>query len=107
MMEGQELRAATRVWQEQAASESRLELMSELLRVNVGFADLEIFNLGITNKLRSEAMKLRGGEIRREMVAKAMEVKMKDEKRYLEEMTKKRNCLRRSIGIKLKINSKA
>ena len=60
MMEGQELRAATRVWQDQAASESRLELMSEVMRVNVGFADLQIFNLGITNKLRSEAMKLRG-----------------------------------------------
>ena len=37
---------------------------------------------------------------------KAMEIKMKDEKRYLEEMTKKRNTLRRKIGVRLKVNSK-
>ena len=61
MMEGQDLRAATRVWKDQAASESRLGLMTELTRINVGFTDIEIFNLGITAKLRSEAMKIKGG----------------------------------------------
>ena len=60
-MEGQDLRAATRVWKDQAASESRLGLMTELTRINVGFTDIEIFNLGITAKLRSEAMKIKGG----------------------------------------------
>ena len=40
------------------------------------------------------------------MVRKAMEINMRDEKRYLEEMTKKRNCMRRRIGVRLKENSK-
>ena len=49
------------MWQEQAASESRLGLKIELKRINEGFADLENFNIGFTSKLRSEAMKNKGG----------------------------------------------
>ena len=56
-MEGPELRANIKLWRDIAASECRIQLMRELGKINVGFSDLENFNLGIISKLRSEKMK--------------------------------------------------
>ena len=62
-MEGKDLRAIFKLWGDIAASECRLLLMRELGKLDIGFRDLENFNLGIISKLRSEKMKEKGEEI--------------------------------------------
>ena len=37
----------TETWEELAATEMRLQLMSESLKIKVGFADVKEFNLGL------------------------------------------------------------
>ena len=100
-----ELRVIKNAWQDLAASESRIGLMEELEKLNVGFSDIEEFNLGLISKFRSEAMKERGEEMTRTVLKSAMKIKMRDEQRYHEEMVKERNRLRRGIGFALTPNS--
>ena len=50
-MEGQELRVIKKLWQDLASSEERIYLMKELLKLNVGFREVEEFNLGLLSKL--------------------------------------------------------
>ena len=54
MMEGPEISSEMmKVWKGIAASESRLELMKELKGLNVGFGEVENFNLDLSSKFRS------------------------------------------------------
>ena len=46
-MEGMDLSAMKRTWEDLAETEMRLQLMSELLKLNVGLADVEEFNLNL------------------------------------------------------------
>ena len=43
----------TKIWEDLAATEMRLEMMSELIRIKVGFADIEEFNLGLKGNLKN------------------------------------------------------
>ena len=104
-MEGLE-RRATKVWQDLAASEARLGMLRELGKINVGYGDIENFNLGLISKLRSERMRDRGEFETRKVTASSMNIKMRDEQRYNEELVKERLKLRKEIGKKLKNNSK-
>ena len=58
IMEGLEISSGMlKVWRGIAASERRLELMKELKGLNVGFGDVENFNLDLSSKFRSEKFK--------------------------------------------------
>ena len=76
-MEGKEIRAK-KTWEDLAASEMQLWMMRELEK-QVGLNDVEAFNLGIINKQRSEAMKGKGEEIRREFLKSTIQIKFRDE----------------------------
>ena len=84
-MEGIEPRARV-IWQDMASSEMRIWLIMELDKLGVGLNDIESFNMGLINKLRSDAMKGKEEDIRRKMVKEALKLKLKDEQRYHEEM---------------------
>ena len=78
-MEGKDLRVHIRLWQDVAISEEKIGLMGELLRIGVGFPDMEEFHLGLEDKLRGEKMKGRKNEITRKLIDAAMRIKIKDE----------------------------
>ena len=105
-MEGPDLRVTKKLWQDLAASESRLEMMKELGKLNVGLRQIEEFNIGLISKLRSEKMREKGEEITRKQVKSAMEIKLRDEERYHEEKERERNEKRREIRKKLVNNSR-
>ena len=46
-MEGEDIRVSTKFWGDIASIECRINLMRELSKINVGFGDLENFNLGL------------------------------------------------------------
>ena len=53
-MEGLDTSSAMlRVWRSLAASEARLYLMEELMRLGIGLAEVEEFNIGQISKLRT------------------------------------------------------
>ena len=103
-MEGTESRASI-IWQGIAESEMRLWLLRELESIGVGLNDVESFNLGLINKLRSEEMKGKAERIRVKMIKDVLRIKLKDEQRYHAEMVKKRNKIRGEVGRALKVNS--
>ena len=103
-MEGTESRAS-KLWQSIASSEMRMWLIRELDKLGVGLNDIESFNLGLINKLRSDEMKTKAEKIRAKMVKEMLRIKLKDEQRYHAEMVKKRNKLRGEVGRALKTNS--
>jgi hypothetical protein len=104
-MEGLDLSAMSKTWQDLATSEMRLHLMTELGKINVGFAEVEEFSLGLNCKMRSKNSK--NSEMHEGKVVKvAMEIKMRDEKKYNSELIRKRNQHRREISEILGQNSK-
>jgi hypothetical protein len=84
-MEGQELRDAKKLWEAVVANESRIHLMMELSRVEVGLADVEEFSLDLGDKCRADSRS--NGKVEWKVVKAAMESKMIDARRT--EMTLK------------------
>ena len=74
-MEGLESRASS-LWQEVANSEMRIWLMRELVRLGIGLNEIESFNIGIINKLRSEEMKGKAEMIRERMARETLGIKL-------------------------------
>ena len=72
-----DLSAKQELWEKLAGIEMRLQLMSKLIKINVGFADVEEFNLGLRSTLKNPE-KL-GEKQDRKTVRVAMEGKMHDE----------------------------
>ena len=105
LVEGQSLSVMMKVWQDIANSEMRIELMSELCELGVGFNEVEEFNLGIFQNLRSEKMKNLGTKSEKRVVKVAMEVKFRDEKYHKAELNKLRNKERKNLEIILGKNS--
>ena len=87
-----------KVWQDLAASECRLELMTKLKNLNLGLAEVEEFNLGINVQFRSEKSreKLANGE--NKFVKAAMESKSMDEVYKNSEITRERNKKSRELA---------
>ena len=52
-VEGQDLSAMPEIWEELARTEMRLQLMSDLIQIKVGFADVEEFNLDLKGNLKN------------------------------------------------------
>ena len=56
-VEGKDLGEMRQIWQDTAASEMRLNLMSALKDKNLGFNEIEGFSLGLSYGFKSEKMK--------------------------------------------------
>ena len=104
--EGIDLGLIIKTWQDLAASECRLDLMSKLKILNLGLAEIEEFNMGLNVQFRSEKSreKLANGE--NKFVKAAMESKFMDEIYKNSEMTRERNKMRRKLAETLGKNTR-
>jgi hypothetical protein len=108
-MEGSDLSSEmSKVWRNIAASENRLILMKELLELGVGFGEIEQFNLDLESKFRSEEFKERSNEheIPCKVIKEAMEIKLRDERKYNQEQNREKIRLRQELEKIYKKNSK-
>ena len=80
--------------------------MRELIKYNLGFAELEHFNLGLMSKVKSEKMREDGEKMTRKILRLAMEFKIEDEIRLHDELDKDRMRMRRELRDKLGENSR-
>ena len=105
-MEGQDLSAIKKIWDDLAATEMRLKLMSDLVSVSVGFADIEEFNLDLKGNLKNLPSEKTIESINVRMVRAAMSVKIKDEQVTRGKLVKARNKARSTLMNQLGRNSK-
>ena len=88
----------TETWEELAATEMRLQLMSELLKIKVGFADVEEFNLGLKGNLRNKNLNKINEMQDKKIVMVAMEIKMRDEQTTKSKLMRARNKKRAELA---------
>ena len=105
-MEGPDLSAELEIWEELAVTEMRLQLMSRLIKLKVGFADVEEFNLGLKGNLKNPENSGLNNLQEKKVVTAAMEVEMRDEQVTKSKLMKSREDARRESGKKLNKNSK-
>ena len=105
-MEGQDKSAIKKIWDDLAATEMRLKLMSDLVSVSVGFADIEEFNLDLKGNLKNLPSEKTIESINVRMVRAAMSVKIKDEQVTRGKLVKARNKARSTLMNQLGRNSK-
>ena len=96
--EGPDLSAAIVIWVVLAKSECRIRLLSSLMKLGVGFKDVEDFNLSLNLKLRSEKMRNTSGDTESELVKVAMEYKYRDEVMFNQEVKHEQNQMRKMLG---------
>ena len=76
-----------RAWCDLTASDARQSMMQELLRLEVGLADIEEFGLDLQSKLRSGEFKLKTGEENSRKLARVtMEIKVRDDRKISEDL---------------------
>jgi hypothetical protein len=105
-MEGQDLSAMPKIWEDLAVTEMRLQLMSELIKIKVGFADVEEFNLGLKGNLKNLNCEKISEMQDKKIVKAAMEVKMRDEQVEKRKIIRKRNKARSDVAKLLGMNTK-
>ena len=105
-MEGQDLSAEMEIWEGLAVTEMRLQLMSTLIKLKVGFADVEEFNLGLRGSLKNPEHQGLTNLQEKKVVTAAMGVKLRDEQVTKSKLMKSREEARREIANKFKKNSK-
>ena len=108
-MEGKDKRVMEKVWRQVAECDERIKLMKKLIKLGIGLAEVEEFGLNIHRKLKSFKYKnkIREGEIiTKGMVKIVMELKLKDEKKFLNELLKTKKRMKLEIERKTKKNSR-
>ena len=108
-VEGVNRRVMAETWRLVAASEARTRLLRELKDLDLGVAEIEEFGISINSKLRSSfyRSKVESGEtVSQEVIRLIMKLKLKDEKKHLEELIRIRNREKRELGEKLSRNSR-
>ena len=107
---GPELRIEREAWCKLAESEARLHLIMELLKIKVGFPDVEEFCLEIESKYRSTAigsLKERGDKSPEWQIVKiCMNLKLLDERKKNSELVTMRYNLRKNLEETLGKNSR-
>ena len=104
-MEGKNQSARVKLWRDLARSESRIWLMEELCRLDVGFNEAEDFGLGLAMNFKSHKYK-ENKDAPKSAVREAMKIKLGDEKRYKSELFLARNQARRKLEVEFGKNSK-
>ena len=105
-MEGTDTSAMQKTWEELAATEMRLQLMNELLRINVGLADVEEFNLNLKGNLKNQPSEKFSEMHDIRFVRAAMNIKMYDEQVTRGKLIRCRNKCRTQLMMKLGRNTK-
>ena len=96
-MEGLEPSVIRKTWEDLAATEMRLQLMSELLKLNVGLADVEEFNIDIKSNLKNLPSE-KANEMQNERLVKAaMNIKIHDEQITRTKLIRTRNVTRTKL----------
>ena len=103
-MEGLDLSAMSKTWQELAASEMRLHLMTELNKAKVGLAEVEEFNCVLKINLRCEESYSEAEQVK--FVRNTMMIKLRDERKTNQKLISKRNQDRRKLAEIFGLNSK-
>ena len=94
------------IWKALARTEMLLQLMTQLVKLKVGFAEVEEFNLGIKGNLKNP-MSEKISEMQDSKIVKAaMEVKMRDEQVTKRKLIRARNKARAELSRSLGRNSK-
>ena len=105
-MEGLDLSAKREIWEELARTEMRLQLMTELIKLKVGFADVEEFNLNLKGNLKNPNSGRIGEMLEYKVVRPVMEVKMRDEQVTKTKLIRARNKARTKLSKTLGKNTK-
>ena len=106
IVEGKNLSAMTKVWSDIAVSEVKMRMMKELKTLNVGFNEVEEFNLGLMYNCKSQKMKDSRNNPNRKVIKAAMEIKLNDERMYNKELCSERNRWRKKMATNVGNNTK-
>ena len=105
-MEGMDISAMKRTWEDLAATEMRLQLMSELVKLNVGLADVEEFNLNLKGNLKNLPSDKVSEMQNTKLVKATMDIKIQDENVTRTKLVRTRNISRTKLMRELGRNSK-
>ena len=94
-IEGKDLGELRQIWQDIAASECRMNLMSALKGKSLGFREIENFSLGLKYSFKSDKLRDQHDKPVEGVVKAAMQVKMIDEKQHHRELIKLRKIKRK------------
>ena len=94
------------LWESLAATEMRLELMSNLMGLKVGLADIEEFNLGLKSNLKNLNSDKTTEMQDQKIVKVTMEVKIRDERISKNKLMRQRNRARSEMQKTMGGNSK-
>ena len=89
--EGYSLGEMEGIWREIASTEMRINLMDSLIQHKVGFNDVEMFNLGLENNMKSKSLKDTDKTRDTTVIEAAMKRKRNDEVRHRREIIRKRD----------------
>ena len=103
-MEGLDLSAMSKTWQDLAASEMRLHLMTELSKLKVGLAEVEEFNKVLKLNLRCEESYSEVQQVK--FVKTTMSIKLRDEQKTNQKLITERNKERRKLAEIFGLNTK-
>ena len=99
-IEGKDLGELRQIWQDIAASECRMNLMSALKGKSLGFREIENFSLGLKYSFKSDKLRDQHDKPVEGVVKAAMQVKMIDEKQHHRELIKLRKIKRKKLSEK-------
>ena len=109
MMEGTETRVMGKVWSQVAISEERIILLKNLIKIGVGVAEVEELGANIHSKFKSNSFlsRVNDGEIvSKEAIKQIMILKLRDERKHLRDLMRKKKMLREKIEKDMKKNSR-
>ena len=99
-IEGKDLSEMEKLWKDIAASEVRIKLMSDLMKKQVGFNDIENFSLGLEYNLKSDKLKGEQSKPTEPVVQAAMKLKIRDENYHQKELKRLREGKKKWLGTK-------
>ena len=108
-MEGKETRVMKKVWDQVAESEERITLMKKLIKMGVGVAEVEEQGVSIHSKFKSNAFKSRvkdGEIVSKEALKNIMVIKLRDERKHLRDLMRKKRVMQSEIEKDLNKNSR-
>ena len=89
-MEGPERRVMSKTWSLVATCEERIVMMKKLIQMDLGVAEVEELGINIRSKFKSAFFKNKvqqGSMVDKEAVKSLMILKLRDEKKYLCELS--------------------
>ena len=99
-LEGRDLGEMRKLWRDTATSEGRLTMMSGMKGKNLGFNEVENFNLGLKYNFKSEKMKDLKDKPTEKVIEAVMATKMRDEIHHYYELRRDREMKKKRLGEK-------